>query len=202
MIDLNKGYVTKSGLLVTPKGRMLYPELFEPTLPKGETDKSRASYQLTLLLPKSADMTLLAKAVNDAIAEKWGAPPTGGYKFKVKKPFVKTEEQPRFAEYADVYPVMIRAGSKQKPAIVFASLKPCDSEDEVYGGRWALVNLNAYAWDHPTGGKGVSFGLNHVQLLDHDEPMGGGRVRVEDAFEAIGDDAGASDGQSADKLFE
>ena len=195
--DLNKGYVTKSGLIVTPKGRMLYPGLFTPALPKGETDQAKASYQLTLIFPKAADMAILSAAVNDAITAKWGA---GPYKFKVKKPFLKTEDQPRFAEHADEYPVMLRAGTKQKPASVFASMKPCTTEEEVYGGRWAQMSLNAYAWDHPTGGRGVSFGLNHVMLLDNDEPLGGGRVRVEDAFEAV-DDA-ATDGKSADALFD
>lgn len=197
-VDFNKGYVTKSGLIVTPKGRMLYPGLFVASLPKGETDKSKASFQNTLLFPKSADLTLLSKAVNDCIAEKWGA---GPHKFKIKKPFIKTEDQPRLVDYAADFPVMVRAGNKQKPATVFASLKGCENEEEVYGGRWASMSVNVYAWDHPTGGRGVSFGLNHVQLLDHDEPMGGGRVRVEDAFEAVGADEGAPAPESADALF-
>jgi hypothetical protein len=196
--DPNKGYVTKSGLIVTPKGRMLYPGLFHKSLPKGETDEKKASYQLTLIFPKIADMSILTKAVNDAAAAKWGAPPAGGYKFKWKKPFLDVKEQPRFAELADDYPVMLRAGNKEKPAIVFASLAPCLAEEEVYGGRWATMSLNAYAWEHPTGGKGVSLGLNHVMLLDHDEPMGGGRVRVEDTFEAV-DGGGAA--VSSDALF-
>jgi len=197
-VDLNKGYVTKSGLVVTPKGRMLYPGVFHTSLPKGETDHSKATYQLTLLFPKTADMAVLSKMVNDAIEAKWGK---GPYKFKIKEPFLKTEDQPRFAEHAEEFPVMLRAANKQKPAVVFASMKPCDSEEEVYGGRWAAMSLNAYAWDHPTGGRGVSFGLNHVQLLDHDEPMGGGRVRVEDAFEAVDGAADEPAGASSDALF-
>src|SRR5208282_4720934 len=171
-IDFNKGYVTKTGLIVTPKGRMLYPDLFRKTLPKGETDQTKASYQLTLLFPKSASMGFLLAGVNQTIKDKWGP---GPYKFKVKKPFIDTAEQPRFAEYADEYPIMIRASNKKdKPKVAFSNLKICDSEEEVYGGRWAVMCVNPYAWEHPTGGRGVSFGLNLVQLFAHDEPMGGG----------------------------
>lgn len=196
-VDLNKGYVTKSGLIVSPKGRMLYPGLFKPSLPKGETDQAKASYQLTLLFPKTADLGLLAKAVNDCAREKWGENP----KFKIKKPFLKVEDQPRFAEHAEAYPVMVRAGNKQKPALVFANLSVCDKEEEVYGGRWATMSLNVFPWEHPTGGKGVSLSLNHVMLLDHDEPMGGGRVRVEDAFEAVEPAAAGGAAASSDLLF-
>ena len=195
-VDLNKGYVTKSGLIVTPKGRMIYPGVFTASVPKGETDKSKAAYQLTLLFPPAADLTLLTKAVADKIEETWGK---GPYKFKIKRPFIKVEEQPRLAEFAEAYPVMIRAGNTQKPAAVFANLSPVEDETEVYGGRWATMSVNVYTWDHPTGGRGVSFGLNHVMVLDHDEPMGGGRVRVEDAFEAVEGPGGAP--ASADSMF-
>lgn len=200
MADMNKGYTTKSGLVVTPKGRMLYPGLFYPSVPKGETDQTKASYQLTLLFPKAADGALLVAAVDAAIVAKWGV---GPHKFKIKKPFLKTEEQPRFADVAGDYPVMIRAGNKERPATVFGNMKPCTTEEEVYGGRWATMSLNAFAWDHPTGGKGVSFGLNHVMLLEHDEPMGGGRVRVEDAFEPVDVAGGSPDAkpESAESLF-
>jgi hypothetical protein len=45
--------------------------------------------------------------------------------------------------------------------------------------------------------------LQHVQILDNDEPMGGGRIRAEDAFEAVGEEASeGAQKESADALFD
>lgn len=201
-IDWKKGYKTKAGLVVTPEGRLVYPGLFRASLPKGETDEKKAAFQCTLLFPKGSDFALLQGLVDAAATEKFGAAPQGGYKFKIKKPFLKTEDQPRLADFAADYPVMIRSANKRKPATVFLNMKAVEAEEEVYAGRWAVMALNAYAWSHPTGGKGVSFGLNHVQILRDDEALpfsadGGGNVRVEDTFEGVADEGGAASDAAA-----
>lgn len=197
MTDFTKARLLKTGEVITPKGRMVYPALFKPSAPKGESE-DKAKYQVTLLLPKEADLALLAEVVQQTIVDKWGADATK--KYKIRKPFLKVDEQPKLADHADKFPVMIRANSKDRPSVVYANLQQCNDEADVYGGRWACVLLKPYAYDHQTGGKGVSFGLQHVQLLDNDEPLGGGKIRPEDAFEA----AEASDAPkaSAESLFE
>jgi hypothetical protein len=188
------GRVLKSGI-ATPRGRLLYPSLFKASLMKGETDQSKARFGATLLLPASANLDLLIKAVNDKISEKWSADVIK--KSKIKKPFIKTADDPKWEEYAEAFPVMIRTNSKDRPGIVFGNLAPCTDETEVYGGRWAVLALNPFAYDHPTGGKGVSWGLQHAQLLEHDDQIGPGRIRAEDAFEAVTTDGAAS----AEALF-
>ena len=196
MSEVNAGKLLKSGEIVSPKGRLLYPALFTPSAPPGEGEDKK-KYQATLLFPKGADLDVLANAVNKAITDKWG--PDASKKHKIKKPFIKTEEQPRLADYADDYPIMIRTSSKDKPQVVFASTKLCNDEAEVYSGRWGKVLVNCYAWEHKTGGKGVSFGLQHVQILDNDEPLVGAKPRPEDAFEAVGEESGGA--TSAEDLF-
>ena len=46
------------------------------------------------------------------------------------------------------------------------------------------------------GNKGVSFGLQNVQILDNDEAWGGTRARAEDEFEPVESAAGATKGDS------
>lgn len=188
--------VTKAGNIALARGRMIYPAVFEPSKPKGAPADQEAKYQVTVLLPKSANLDLLVKAVDDLIAE--SVPAATRKTAKIKKPFIKTEDQPRFAEYAEEFPVMLRMSSKTKPGVVNAQAQPVTDDSEVYGGRWASVSVRPYFYDHPTGGKGVSLGLQNIQLLEHDDPLGGGRVKAEDEFEAVG----VAPGGTASSMFE
>lgn len=199
-IDLTKARKLATGDIITPKGRMMWPALFKPNMPKGETNEAKLQYQCSLLLPVGADLKVLADAVAETIAGKWGA--DAAKKFKIKKPFKKVSEEPKLAELADAYPMILRAWSKDRPKVVYANVKECTDESDVYGGRWACLLIRPFTFDHPTGGKGVSFGLQHVQILDPDEPIGGARVRAEDAFEAIPDAGATADApQTADQLW-
>ncbi|MEO7015601.1 MAG: ssDNA-binding protein, partial [Leifsonia sp.] len=174
-----------TGILVLPKAKMLYPALFEPSLPKGEKDQSKAKYGMTLLMPKDADLTPLKELVAEAISEKWGAK---AKEMKIKKPFIKvsTEDEPKTVarlEAAGIdpadFPVMLRVFGNYKPVVKGPDATSEVRDDEqVYEGRWACVSINVYAWEHPTGGKGISIGLQNVQLLDNDDviPRGGSSV--------------------------
>jgi len=193
-MDLVKGsFNEKWRLWWTPKGRLIYPDLFEASLMKGETDQSRAAYRATLLFPKTANLDLLAKAVNDKVAEAFGATAKG-----IKKPFLKTADSDRLAELAADYPIFVRVSTRQKPEVATANGKPVDDPREVYGGRWAIISVNPGNWNHATGGKGISLYMNHVILLDHDDPLGASRPRLSDAFEPI---EGADTVGSASELF-
>jgi len=192
-MDLVKGsFNEKYRLWWTPKGRLIYPDLYEASLMKGETDASRASFRATLLFPKTANLEMLAKAVNDKIAEAFGATAKG-----IKKPFLKTEDSERLADLAADYPVFIRVSTRQKPEVATANGKPAE-ENEVYGGRWAIISVNPGNWNHATGGKGISFYMNHVILLDHDDPLGASRPKLSDAYEPV---EGADTVGSASDLF-
>lgn len=184
-----------SGHYITPRCRMVYPALLEKSLPKGETDPAKAKYQITLLFPKGADLAALVNAAEKTIADNISAEKRKTV--RIKKPFIKTEEQPRFADLAEDYPVMVRASANYKPQVIRADTQPENDESNIYGGRWCRVSLNPYWYDHPTGGKGVSFGLQNVQLLEHDDPIGGGHVKAEDQFEPVGDNLEASTDTSA-----
>ena len=197
MIDLTKARLLKGGEIITPKGRLMWPALFKPSLAKGETDPAKAQYQANLLLPKNADLKVMIDAINAVIADKWGA--DARKKYKIRMPFKKTEEDPKLSEVSDAFPVSLRAWTKERPEVVYADAKTKAQEEDVYAGRWACLMMRPFTYDHATGGKGVSLGLQHVQLLDHDEPLAGAKLKPEDGFEAVVSDG---DAVSADALFE
>ena len=58
-------------------------------------------------------------------------------------------------------------------------------KDAVFAGCWCRFHLTAFAWDHPVGGKGVSFSLNAVQLVRQDERLDGRVTNVADIFDPI-----------------
>lgn len=186
-VDLTKCVrLPDSSIVRTAKGRLSYANLLKPSLVKGETDQEKARYSTSLLFNTKADLGELIKLVDEAAKEKWGADYAN--KFRIKKPFLKVEDYPKMSDLAESgFTVMIRVSSKTKPEIRLANKMPA-TEGDVYSGRWALITVNAFCYDHPTGGKGVSLGLQNVQLLDHDERLGGGRGSADDQFENLGED--------------
>jgi hypothetical protein len=179
-------FLAKTGTYMTPAGRMVYASLFKPTTMKGETDMSKAKYQITLLLPKDVDISVLEKAADDARNEKWT--PKVQRDSKLKSPFLKTADNPRLAEYAEEFPHMLRFNSKSRPGVLtksMTSVSEADEPDEIYNGRWCRVSCSPFAYD-VSGSKGVSLGLGNVQLLDHAERIVGGAAKASDEFEAVG----------------
>jgi len=194
MIDFNKCRVAASGNIISPKCRLSFPKLF--VAEEFEPGDGKKFFSASLLIPPSADLDLLLKATKQTAIEKFGEklPP------KLKSPFLKAEEVPSSADFEGW--TLMRVKSKAKPGIVDASGKNIEDESDVYAGRWACVSLRPYAYDHPKGGKGVSFDLQNVQLLDHDEVLGRGHARAENEFEPV-DMPASGDGskKSADSVF-
>ncbi len=182
-----------SDIVRTPKGRLSYASLFKKSLPKGETNQEKATYNTTLLFKDGVDLTEIVKLVEEAAVAKFGADYKG--KIKVKKPFIKItdEDFPKMKDLREKgFTTMIRLSTKTQPQVILAN-KMNASESDAYSGRWAACTVNAYAWDHPTGGKGISLGLQNVQLLDHDERLGSARGEAADQFEDLGDSVDSAD---------
>jgi hypothetical protein len=174
----------------------VWPHLLKPTVAKGSAEGATPKYQINMLVPKASNIDLLKEIAKKAKEEKFGTREIP----KFKTPFHRTAEQERLLDYKDEYPLLIRASSTDAPQVINAKLQLVTDEAEIYGGRWASVSVNAYAWEHPTGGKGVSFGLANVQLLDHDDPIANSRVAASTEFESVDDGSGGAAG-STDSLF-
>jgi hypothetical protein len=201
-IDFVKGYVAeKSGNVVTPKARMSFVSLHEPR----KNDKrptAKPKYEISLLIPPTADLGLLQAAAEKAAKDKWG----DKLPKKLRSPFLKAGDYD-YAGYEDGW-TLIRVSTTTKPQVVNAAGQNVDTSDtsEIYSGRWCMASLGVYTTeptkDAPEIQNGVSFGLRNVQLFDHDEPLAGGSAKAEDEFQSVGgsafgDSSGGSDGAAS-----
>jgi hypothetical protein len=61
--------------------------------------------------------------------------------------------------------IFIAPWSKNKPGVVDRRKQDILLPEEVWSGQLVRANVNPFAWQH-TGRKGVSFGLNHLQIIE------------------------------------
>jgi len=189
---LKKITKTESGNFRVP-GRISYPTVFTP---KAQSDQpgAKLKYSCALLIPPGVDLTELKAAATAKAKETLGAKAAG-----CKSPFLNPLEKGYDEEFKGW--TLLRMSSDMKPDIVGPNPKDHIEEPrEVYPGRWARISTNPYAYNK-NGNKGVTFGLNNIQLLDHDEPIAGGRTRAEDDFEAVEVASGGAKTGAADDVF-
>jgi hypothetical protein len=198
-VNLLKASVAPTGNIIMPKMRMMYAQLFVAGPPaKGETDEKRFQWGIVGLIPADADLSALEERIQELFEEE--VPASKRERTNWKYPIMETAKDNGVSMYAEEYPYFIRPNAKAftraqqarpKPDVVGPDGKPVDpAEDaeECYNGRWFRCSLNPY-WYPPNQGKpGVSLGLVNVQLLDHDEPLAGGKPSADSEFEAVGDD--------------
>ncbi|EHI68943.1 DUF2815 family protein [Streptococcus ictaluri] len=157
--------------VVTGKVRLSYVALLEPKAFEGQ----EAKYSTVILIPKTDKATI--KKIKDAQKAAYGAAKDNKLK-GVKWERVKTtlrdgdeemdiEEHPEYAGH-----MFMSVSSKTKPQIIDKYKNPVDSADEVYSGVYARVSLNAYAYN-TAGNKGISCGLNNVQIVAKGDYLGG-----------------------------
>ena len=60
--------------------------------------------------------------------------------------------------------VYISPWSKNKPGVVDTNRQDVLLPEEIWSGQLVRANVTPFAWTH-TGRKGVSFGLNHLQII-------------------------------------
>lgn len=197
MSDKNKS----AGYITTPPVRLCFLSVFEPSTVLDGTD---SKYRVTLLLPPDADLKPYYAALGHAMKEKWGEKPANFR--KDLNPIKDCEDKSNISGFLPGWH-FIRATSQSAPALVDQRLNKIVDKSLLYPGCWAHVNINAYGFDRKTGA-GVTFGLNAIQFVRHDERLDG-RVNVADVFEPIAfDDSDAPSGATeenetvaADGLF-
>lgn len=182
-------YNEKTGNYITPVGRASFPVLAEPKQINGEGEPK---YQLTILFDPQAqeteDFKDLKRAVKKAIKEKWGddAPR------RVKNPFMTIDDlRNKVPAGYEEDTVFIRLASNIPVGVVALQengknrrLEGKEIIKELYAGCDVRASVNVYAWQHPVGGAGVSFGLANVQKVGENEPFGASNADAADDFGA------------------
>ena len=168
----------KTQLLETPAGYPAFCEQHQKTTRSALRAKTVAK---------------LKGAMDTAIFNKWGNKPPAS----IKKPIHDGDgEKPNGGEYgpecAGCWVLNLR--TKDKPGVVDINVQDVIDPDEFVSGDYCRLSINAFAYD-TKGNRGVSFGLNNVQVSRKGETLSG-RARAEDDFNdgwGGGGDAGASD---------
>lgn len=180
---------SRSADFKTPLARLSYPHLFKAQ----KMDDGGEKFNCSLIIPKTADLSVLVNAVKDAVKAEWQDKGLEELKKGLIKNPIIDGALPKWADKAELGPdvVFIRPGSKQQPPCVNARALPA-REDELYAGCYVYAVLNAFTWLDKRQGKGVSFGLQAVQFVKDGERLGGGGVDPSKFFEAIVDDEAAA----------
>ena len=166
--------------VVTGKVRLSYVHIFEAFANNPEDDPK---FSCTILIPKSDTGTLgKIQAAQKAAAENGKSTKFDG---KIPANLNSTlhdgdeeADLERNPEYAGNF--YMAMSSKTRPGVVDADLNAVLDPTSVYSGCYARVSINAFPYN-AKGKKGVSFGLNNVQLVADGPPLGG-RTRPEDDF--------------------
>ena len=82
--------------------------------------------------------------------------------------------------------MFIGARNAKRPVVVDRDLTPLTAEDtKPYAGCFVNATVRFFAYDHPTGGKGVSATLRAIQFAKDGESFGAGPVDAEEEFEKL-----------------
>lgn len=191
--------------VVTPLFRGSYVTLFEARAPDPKKpNEKNYGIEMWFRVAEVCDERLkdqpivkiddFVKACNAAAIEKWGVDATKWPK-GIKNPIKKGEDLTG-KNGTLVGGVVIRTSRKEsfgRPVVVDQNVKDIIDKDQAYSGAYYIAKVHSYGWEHPTGGKGVSFTLDMVQF-HHDGEALGNRMDAADAFAALPMPGGAPAG--------
>lgn len=212
------GYVSaKSGNIITPIFRADWVYLLKPTKDRIEEGVAKPGYySIDLVFPAFADFTLLKKAMQEKLNEKFGNK-IQSPEFVAKLRIPLKDQAEKLDKDGNMRPGYVKgqkvitstAKKEYKPGLVDSKGNDIIEPMGFYAGCWAIASLSPFAFDNKI--KGVSLGLRHVQLVrypqDSEMPFGGGgsggHSTPNEDFEPIGDlSTGAATGKGAGSIFD
>lgn len=183
------GYLTESGNVVTPIARASFVYVMDAQQPNAKNGLKEPKYSIVLLFGSDADLTLLKQNAYEAIVAKWGAD-RAKWPANLKLPFRDQGEKQHEGYVAGCK--MVVPTAKQKPQVTGPTNKPLTDQSQLYAGCYVRASVRAFTYE--TGGnKGVSFGLQNLQVLRDGERLGGG-APAEAEFEPVAAPAAAAGG--------
>lgn len=172
--------------VLTPPCLLSFPALFTPK----PDDAGKLFYSATLIFSAEAQKTPEYRKMMDAVITAAKTKFGSNVNLKaLKMPF--SDGASKADKWAGFTPdsTYINVKSEQKPDVVDAFLKDIYTPGDAYPGCLVRAELGAFGWDWK-GKKGVSLGLNHIQILSKDEkkfPRIDGRKSGSQVFSVYGD---------------
>ena len=171
---------TQPTKVITGKVRFSYVNIFKSrSFQPGQDEK----FSICLLIPKKDKKTTqdIKNAINAAIkqgvSEKWSGKKPANLKLPLRDG--DDERADEAEEYTGMF--FLNANSSQKPGIIDMYKNEILDPSEVYSGCWGRASINFFPFNS-NGNKGVGVGLNNIQKLGDDEPLGGARAAAEEDF--------------------
>lgn len=186
----------KLGLL----GRFAFTNgLFQPLENNG-----RKNWGVTLLLPKTLDLSPLHKLALQAAEKQWGGKMNVAQAIKdglIKSPFLDGDgkqgrsKKPPFEPHAG-FPgnwfLRLTSGEEYRPKLVDGKLLPIIDKEGLKSGDWGYIYGSFYTWENAENGMGITCGMSIVMKAKDGESLGGGAAPTPDAvMEAIPDEGAA-----------
>ena len=165
--------------IVTPEATLSFP-VFKA--PKPRSEGAKPVFSCALLFDKKAQTSAEYKAMQMACVK--AAKDKFGADVNLKSltmPFRDAGEKD-YAGYDDGM-TYINPWSEQRPGVVDAQVQDILDVGSVYAGQKVRASIAPFAWAN-SGKKGVSFGLNHIQVLG-DGVRIDGRIAADKAFSPV-----------------
>lgn len=168
----------------SPIGVISFPHVFTPRAPSpGADERYSVSIIFDAAAQTSPEFKAMKKAAMDAAVEKWGAKAADMIKNgQLRMPFRDAEEKSQYAGY-DKGKVFVNAWSKQKPDVIDGRLQDVVPSD-LFPGCLGRITYNAFAYDN-SGNRGVSIGLNNLQVADFTTERLDGKKKGKDDFDQL-----------------
>jgi len=183
----------------TPPCRIAFSQgLFKPRAVKIGDQLGEKKYTCTLIF-ESKWRPQLEKIVGEVIVEEWGEKGLARAKVGgIRSPFLAGDgKEARSKQSGELHPgfgpglffIRTQANEDRPPRVHYRSADVPASSEEVYSGCYGFAVLNAFAWNHPANGDGVSFGIRYFQKTRDGESIGGVKpIDVHEWHEQVDDD--------------
>lgn len=152
--------------------RLAFPSLFTAREQKRDSGDVTHLFEVTMLFPPIADLSLPWNAAVQMAATKWPKNIVNGQLVGVGLPF--TSQDDKSIKYEGFTPGAwkLTARTKFKPRILDVNGNEITDEARVYPGAWAIVDFNFYATEIK--GNRINTSVNNVYLFADDTNLGGG----------------------------
>lgn len=167
--------------LNTPYAILAFPSLFKPRPRFGGMEQE--VFQATLIFPPASQKSPAYKAMQDAVVLQ----AKEGFSESVKMnsltmPFKDAGE--KAGQWAGFEPgsTYIKTWTSNKPGVVDANRNDILLPEEVWAGQMVRANVTPKFWVN-SGKRGVSFYLNHIQIVKSDMPRIDGKASASKAFD-------------------
>ena len=163
----------------------------------------KEEYSCMVLIPKSDTTTVnaLKQAVKTAIKGKFGDKQPKGLRIPLRdgdkegEGGVPSGSEAGQAPYGDHY--FFNCKNSRQPAIVDQKRRAILDPEQIVSGFYVRFSINAFAYDNKS--KGVSFGLNAVQLIREGKKLGNS-FNVNNVFDELPEQENVE--ETADAIFQ